>query len=268
MMRSSLAALLLVFCLTPSDAEAQFGRSMRSEPAIGENYRVEIAAAWWKPELFGSISSDSLELVGSRVDLVGDLGFGAARFRDLRVTIKPGRKHKIRFQYTPLEYAAEGQLARQITFAGSVFDVALPLKSEVGWKVWRIGYEWDVISHSRGFLGVLFEVRKTELTASLESVVVTGEVAAEAPLPAIGLVVRGYPLPDLGVHFEISGLKVPKIDNYEGNYTDIELSAIVNITNSLGVSGGWRRLNTNLRIDRDFGDLKFSGLWFGGAVRY
>lgn len=268
MMRTSVIGFVLLFCLSPSAAQAQFGRSLSSEPAMGENYRVEVAGAWWKPNLFGSVSSDSLELVGSKVDLVNDLGFGAARFRDIRITVKPARKHKFRFQYTPLDYAAEGQLARQITFAGRVFDVALPISSKLGWKVWRFGYEWDVISRSRGFLGLLVEARKTQLTASLESLVATGEVAAEAPLPAVGLVARGYPLPDLALHFEISGLKVPKIDNYEGNYTDIEFAAIVNISNSLGVSGGWRRLNTNLRIDRDFGDLKFSGLWFGGAVRF
>jgi hypothetical protein len=56
--------------------------------------------------------------------------------------------------------------------------------------------------------------------------------------------------------------------DYEGTYTDLEVSAMVNISNNLGVSAGWRRLSTDIRIERDFGDLKFSGIWFGGAIRF
>ena len=261
------SAGLLLF---PATASAQQTRPDQGpRPAMGEDYRLEISAAWWKPHLAGSVSSDRLNLIGSKIDLVSDLGFGEARFRDLRVTLRPARKHKVRFQYTPLEYAASGQLARQVVFAGHVFDVALPIDSRLGWKVWRLGYEWDFVYKSRGFIGVLFEARKTELTAALSSLAATGEVGAQAPLPAIGLVARAYPLPDLALNFEISGLKVPEFDGkYEGNYSDIELSAIVNVTNNLGVGGGWRRLDTNLRIERDFGDLKFRGMWFGGAIRF
>jgi hypothetical protein len=254
----------------PADASAQYSRPKGGpRPALGETYRVEIAGAWWKPNLFGSVSSDRLNLIGSKIDLVDDLGFGAARFRDVRVTVRGGRAHKIRFQYTPLEYAASGELARQVTFAGHVFDVALPIDSKLGWKVWRIGYEWDFLYKPRGFVGVLFEARKTELTAALTSLAVTGEVAAQAPLPSIGVVARVYPLPDLALHFELGGLKVPPIrDRYEGSYSDMEISATVNVTNNLGVTAGWRRLDTNIRIERDFGDLKFQGIWFGGAIRY
>ena len=270
-MRSGFGAVTAFLLLViPATASAQLTRPKQgARPAMGENYRLEVAGAWWKPSLFGSVSSDRLDLVGSRVDLVSDLGFGEARFKDLRFTLRPARSHKIRFQYTPLEYTASGQLARQVTFAGQVFDVALPIDSNLGWKVWRLGYEWDFITRSRGFLGVLFEVRKTELTAALSSLAVTGEVAAQAPLPAIGIVSRVYPLPDLALNFELSGLKVPPIENkYEGNYSDIEISATVNITNNLGATVGWRRLDTNIRIERDFGDLKFQGIWFGGAIRY
>jgi len=268
--RVVLAAALSFVLLLPAIASAQMTRPRKAaQPALGEKYRLELAAAWWKPNLFGSVSSDRLNLVGSRVDLVDDLGFGEAKFRDLRVTLRPGLKHKLRFQYTPLEYSASATPHRQITFAGHVYDVALPVDSELGWKVWRFGYEWDFLYRPRGFVGALLEARKTELTAALTSLAVTGDIAAKAPLPSIGLVTRAYVLPDLAVHFEISGLKVPPInDKYEGSYSDMELSGTVNVTNNLGFTIGWRRLNTNLRIEQDFGDLRFQGVWFGGAIRY
>ncbi len=261
------AAVLAVGLLFPAPASAQ---RQSSRPAMGENYYFELAATWWKPAVKGSITSDSLELVGSRIDLVDDLGFTETpRFRDIRITIRPARKHKLRFQHTPLEYDADATLTRDISFAGQVFPVSLPVASNLSWKVWRFGYEWDVISRSRGFLGVLLEVRRTQLSAELTSLITAGSVSAEAPLPSIGVVSRVYPLPDLALNFEFSGFKVPQMDgDYEGTYSDLEVSATVNISNNLGVSAGWRRLNTDIRIERDFGDLKFSGVWFGGAVRF
>lgn len=265
---SGALALLLTFS-TP--AAAQFGQK-KTEPAVGENYVLEIQYLWWKPDLIGSVSSDRLDLVGSRVDLVGDLGFqGDTRFRDWRFTLKPGRKHKIRFEYSPLKFEAEGVLTREITFAGETFPVSLPIESSLEWKVYRIGYEWDFISRSRGYVGALFEVRKTDLSAELNSLVASGEVFATAPLPAIGIVTRVYPLPDLAVHFEFSGMKAPDSffgDRFSGVYTDMELSATVNISKNLGITGGWRRMNTDIRVSEDFGDLKFRGYSFGAAVRF
>ena len=262
-----LAAALAATVLIPSGAAAQ---GMSSRPAMGENYYLELAATWWKPAVKGSITSDSLELVGSSIDLVDDLGFSETpRIRDIRITLRPARKHKLRFQHTPLEYNAESILTRDIAFAGQVYPVSLPVASGLTWKVWRFGYEWDVVSRSRGFFGLLFELRRTELSAELTSLLASGSVLAEAPLPSIGVVSRIYPLPDLALNFEFSGFKVPEMDgDYEGTYTDLEVSAMVNISNNLGVAAGWRRLNTNIRIERDFGDLKFSGVWFGGAVRF
>jgi hypothetical protein len=264
--RTAILAGLLLLPFVPATASAQNGRS---KPVLGEDYHFETTFAWWKPSLFGSVSSDRLDLIGSRVDLVDDLGFGEARFKNLRFTLRPGRKHKVRFQYTPLTYEASGVLARQVTFAGHVFDAALPIDSKLSWKVWRLGYEWDFLYRPRGYLGVVVEARKTELTAELASLAVSGSVAAEAPLPAIGVVTRVYVLPDLAVNFELTGFKMPEINGeYQGTYMDMDISATVNFTNNFGASFGWRMLDTNIRVNQDFGDLKFSGFWFGGAVRY
>jgi hypothetical protein len=267
--RTTILTSLLVLVVLPASAVAQSTRPKSTRPAIGEDYHFETTFAWWKPGLVGSVSSDRLDLIGSRIDLVDDLGFGEARFKNLRFVLRPGRKHKVRFQYTPLTYEASGILARQVTFAGHVFDAALPVDSKLSWKVWRLGYEWDFLYKSRGFMGVVVEARKTELTAEVASLALSGSVAAEAPLPAIGFVTRVYPLPDLAVNFELTGLKMPEVQGkYEGTYMDLDLSATVNLTNNFGASFGWRKLDTNIRISQDFGDLKFSGFWFGGAIRY
>ena len=47
-----------------------------------------------------------------------------------------------------------------------------------------------------------------------------------------------------------------------------DLSATYNITNNFGVSGGWRRLDTTLKVSEGSGDLVFKGFWIGGSIRY
>jgi hypothetical protein len=88
-------------------------------------------------------------------------------------------------------------------------------------------------------------------------------------IPGIGLVARAYPLPDLAVNFEMSGMKVDGLlEGIEGTNLEYDLSAIINVTGNFGGLVGWRRTNTDLRIDSDSGSLNFKGWYFGAVVRY
>ena len=40
------------------------------------------------------------------------------------------------------------------------------------------------------------------------------------------------------------------------------------LNKSFGAQMGWRRTNVFYNVDEDAGELKFSGLYFGGVVRY
>ena len=68
--RTAILAGLLLVPFMATTAAAQSGNGTRK--AIGEDYHFETTFAWWKPGLFGGISSDRLDLIGSRVDLVND----------------------------------------------------------------------------------------------------------------------------------------------------------------------------------------------------
>ena len=249
--------------LLPTHAHGQ------TKPGMGEKYRVEVLTTWWGSRPSGSVESDRLDRIGSRVDLETDFGFEEQRFREFRVTAKLAKKHKFRFQYTPLVYTADSVLTRDIDFGGETFPVSLPVESELSWKVWRYGYEWDFIHKSRGFLGVLVEARQTKLAAEIRSLVANAGVTAEAVIPGIGLVARAYPLPDLAVNFEMSGMKVDGLlEGIEGTNLEYDLSAIINVTGNFAGLVGWRRTNTDLRIDNDSGSLNFKGWYFGAVVRY
>ena len=259
-----------VVAMTPAVARAQYSAPDSDRRAVGEKYHVEVAGSLWTPSLFGQISSEQFGILGSSIDFGTDLDYTKTRFKDLRIVLRPSTKSRFRIQYTPVVYSAETRLERNIVFNGITFPVSIPIESEFGWKVWRFGYEYDFIYTPRGFVGVLLEGRYTQFTAEISSPLIGSEfTGAKAPLPAIGVVGRGYVLPEVAINFEVSGFRVPDIDpDYKANYFDWDINGTVNLTNNVGLQVGWRKMTTYLNIENDFGEFKFQGLWFGAALRY
>jgi hypothetical protein len=264
-----IAAVAAAALLAPAAASAQFASQERLTPVIGENYHVELAGTFWNPSPFGVISAKQFDIVGSNVDFVNDLGFETTRFKDLRIVLRPSRKSRFRIQYTPVVYTAETQLKRTIVWNGQTYSANLPINSTFGWKVWRLGYEYDFLYTNRGFVGALIEARATHFSAELNSPLNNEYTTVKGPLPAIGLVGRAYVLPEVALNFEVSGFKIPDIDpKYQATYFDWDINGTFNFTNNVGVQVGWRRMTTFLSVEGDTGDLKFQGMWFGAAVRY
>jgi hypothetical protein len=266
LLRTFLCVIAIGFSVAP--ARPAMAQSRESAP-VGERYWIELTGGWWQPDLTGIIASDRLGLIGSAIDFVTDLGFDTSRNGDVRLVLRPARKHKFRFQYTPTDFAGDSVLTRDISFAGQVYPVSLPIQSLLTWTVVRFGYEWDFFYKPRGFVGLLLDVRKTDLTAAIESIVASGEVIGRAPFPALGLVARVHPTRRLAIGFEISGLKLTDLSpEHAFTMSDLEFSATYNLSRFAGLTGGWRRMNTSLVFESDRGELDFRGIWFGAVVRY
>ena len=71
----------------------------------------------------------------------------------------------------------------------------------------------------RGFVGMLLELKYTDIETSLSNPLVGSEfVHAQAPIPAIGVIGRGYVVPNISITGEFSGFKLPDIDDdYEAD---------------------------------------------------
>ena len=262
-------AALAAALLCPAAAVAQVAAPQPSTRATGEEYWIEVSGGMWKPSVLGIISSEQFGLPGSDISFTNDLGFESTRFADGRLVLRPGKKHKFRIQYTPISYSAESTLSREIVFNGLIYPANVPVHSSFDWKVWRFGYEYDFVYTDRGFFGILIEARYTQMNVALKSPVNDEFSRAKAPLPALGAVARIYPLKNLSITAEASGLRLPDIDEkYAANYLDVDVYGTFNFTHNFGVQGGWRRMNTYLRVEQDRGDIKFQGFWFGGALRY
>lgn len=268
--RLLIAVLFLCSTLLVGRAEAQFRAPQ--PPAVGEDYRVEVGAMFWTPSPELIIRTDALGLAGSDIDFVQEFGIEDKRFTEFRAVLKPGRTHKLRIQYIPIRYEADAILQRRIVFGGRTYDVGVPAATDIEWTLWRLGYEWDFVSNSYGFVGLVAELKYNDVKAQIDSPVITGpEVAdAKAPVPAIGIIGRGYLSKNLSVTGEFGGFKLPDSisEKFEAEFWDFDIYATVNFGRNFGVQGGYRRLDVEYIVDEDTGRLKMKGLYWGGVLRF
>ena len=260
-------AIALVACSAQS-ARAQYGRPTLSEPAMGEKYHVETIIDFWNPNLDATISSESLGIIGSDIDVKTDLGYVDKSIREFRFTLKPARKHKFRIAYTPIDYTGDVLLSREIIFNGIAFNVGLPIQTEFKWNTWRFGYEYDFVSNDKGFFGIILEGRYVDAQLSLNSPIDNEFAQAKGPVPAVGAIGRVYVHKHVSITGEVTGMKVPEIQDYVGSFFDIDVYGTFNVNQYFGVQAGYRSLNAAYTAKNDTGDLQMNGLYFTGVVRF
>lgn len=263
-----LSLLLLGVSAVATPAQAQ----MRpSGGAVGEDYHVEAAIAWWNPTPELTIASESLGILGDDVDLVQDLGIEQKRHTELRLVLRPARKHKFRFTYLPIKYETDSvQVQREFVFNGIRYRVGLPVSTTADLTTYRFGYEYDFIYRSRGYLGAVFDLKYNDVKVQLDSPIGSEFTSQVAPIPTIGLAGRGYIVPNFSITGEFSFFKVPEdlSDDYGGRYFDFDIYGTANFTNNVGAQLGYRTIDVLYDVDFDHGDLQFRGWYLGGVVRF
>jgi hypothetical protein len=268
--RVSGALVCAAMLMWSAPAAAQF--NVPASPAVGDEYHIEAALSWWSPEPKLIIASESLGIPGDDIDLVNDLGIEKKRLRELRLVLRPAPKHKFRLNYLPIQYSAEALVPREFVFNGQRYRVGLPVNTEADLTTWRFGYEYDFFYRSRGYLGVLLDVKYTNVDVVLDSPIGNEFTSQVAPIPTIGVVGRGYIVPNVSITGEVSFFKVPENLgeqlNGEGRYLDYDFYGTFNFNRYAGAQLGLRSIDVQYRKDLDAGTLNFKGWYFGGVIRY
>ncbi len=184
--------------------------------------------------------------------------------------LRPGRKHKFRINYLPMTYTAVATVHREFVFNGIRYGVNLPVSTELSWKTWHLGYEYDFIYRDRGFVGIVLQAKATDIQATLQAASLGTEFArAQAPIPAIGGIGRVYVVPNISITGELDFFKIPPVDErYQAHYFDFDLYGTVNFNDYVGAHIGYRSLDLGYVFEDDHGDFKAKGIYFGGVVRY
>jgi hypothetical protein len=274
-MRHGLATVLFIAAvLTCSRADAQFA-ARRPAPQLpqGEDFHVELGLMFWTPTPDLVIGSDSFAVIGSpTIDFVQEFAIDNERFREFRLVAKPGRKHKLRFSYVPVTYENSTPIQRTVVIGGRPVAVNTTVNSDVDWKIWRYGYEWDFVARSGGIVGLIAELKYNKVTAVLSSpdTNVTATADATAPVPTLGVIGRGYLAKAFSITGEFTAFKIPESwsETFNAKFYDFDLYGTLNFGRSAAAQFGYRSIVTQYLVDDDSGDLKLKGLYFGGMVRF
>ena len=265
---AAVASAALVAWAVP--AAAQFAPP--SERPSAETYNVEAAASLWNASPTLVVSSESLGIPGDNVDLVTDLGIAQKRINELRLVLRPGIKHKFRFNYLPMKYDAQAVVQREFTFNGLRYRVGVPVNTTADLTTYRFGYEYDFLYRDWGYVGVLFDLKYTDVEVVLDSPLGNEFTAQVAPIPTAGIVGRGYLVPNVSITGEVSFFKVP--DNLGeqfgggGRYFDYDFYGTFNFNRFVAAQIGLRSVDVEYFQDLDSGNLRFTGWYFGGVIRY
>ena len=256
-------------------ARAQFTPRTLSDPATGEKYHIEASVGLWKPTTEMTISSESLGIAGSTIDFKKDLGLKDQSFPEFHLVLRPSKRNKLRFQLIPIKFNQESILVRDIIFQGIRYRVGLPVNSQLDWKAYRFGYEFDVVSRDRGFAGFILDAKYTDVLASLQSPIDFESLHAKAPIPTIGGIGRFYLVPNISITGELTGFKIPDSvsTQYKGHYADLDIYGTLNFTNNVGAQVGYRSFDLGYSVKKnavvaDSGSFVLKGLYFGVVARY
>ncbi len=263
-------SFLVATFVAASPAAAQYGRYSVPDPATGERYHVEGRFGFWNPSPNIVVSSEALNIVGSKIDAVQDLGFTSRKFSDMHLVLRPATKHKFLFDYLPIKYSVESVLKRDITFNGQKYQVGLPVNSLLEWKSYRFGYEYDFLYRDRWFVGFIIDAKYTDAQVSLASPIDTEYARAKAPIPGLGGIFRIYPAANISVTTEITGMQLPEsIDNrYKGHYMDVNVYGTINFTDHAGAQIGYRSLDVGYTVRQDYGAFLLKGFYIAGVARF
>jgi hypothetical protein len=238
--------------------------SIASAQGSPENFGFEGALIFWKPSPEIVLTSGTL---GTPIDLINTFAVEDKRFRSYRIVTKAG-KHKVRFSTENIKYDATTTLTETIRFQGQTYTVGIPTTAELDWTLRRIGYEYDLVSTPRGFVGVFFDLKYNKMNAQLSAPGVTAQVFERTiPVPTLGGIARGYLSQYISVTGEWTGFKLSRSDDV-AKFIDFDLYGTLNIGRNAGVQYGYRSVTVNYDIETDAGDLKLKGPYFGFLVRF
>lgn len=268
-----LSLVLLGVVAAPSTVSAQYRPYATTGEAVGEDYHIEAAYSFWNAEPSLIVNSESLGIIGTDINLISDLGIEKKRLGMFDIVLRPARKHRFRFQRLPIKYETDAfPVSREFIFNGQRYRVGLPVTTTVDFTTLRFGYEYDFLYFTKGFFGVLLDVKLTNVDVTLDSPIGAEFVSATAPIPTIGFVGRGYVVPNVAINGEVSFFRTPEglREQFDGDarYTDFDVHATYNINKHVGAKFGYRRTTVFYDVELDTGDLQFKGFYFGGVVRY
>lgn len=221
--------------------------ALAASPSLGfsenpEEFKVEVTGSGWLVNSAGTIQAN-----GAPIDLVTDLGAEQQQPTFYgQLVIKPGRKHRIVLEGTPFRITGFNTINRAITYRRQTFNVSETLQSSADLNYFFAGYQYDILSGSRGHLGFSAGGAYANATGTIHSVQ-TGTTATKSEtigLPLAGADFRIFPVPGHRILDIDGGIRGMGFGSY-GHYVEATANGGVCL-GSFTFLAGYRAVNIDL----------------------
>ncbi len=218
---------------------------------------VKVDARYWFTDLSGTAQVANGSISGTNFDFVNDLGVDEKKgFPEGRITLELGG-HKLRYAFLRMKWDGSNTLSQTITFNGQSYTSGAQVDSSLKIDYHRLGYEYDIINTLDNHVGVIFDVKYFDASASLDSTSLSLSESKNfnVPIPTVGVSAQ-VGLPFLfSVGGELTGVTLGQ------NVYLFDGEAAVNLKPApfVVLSGGYRVLKLHLEKDLDKGDLTVKG---------
>lgn len=255
---ASTGLLLLLPLLTASSAVAQ-------PPAP----RLEATLGTWIPAPGLRLSADADGIVGSEVALQSDLGLERQPQWDLRLSVRPARRHRLTLQYLPMLGEASAVLNRDVRFVGATYRNGETVRSTLTWNTWRAGYAYTLFERDRLSLGLSVDVWQSDLRLRMRAGATDREGRSKLPIPGLGTVVHWQASPRVALTGEGSVFVIPDQPDHHfgGRYVNLWGAAAIQVTGPLALQAGLRWIDIRHLGEANTGFGRLTALTVGAVIR-
>jgi hypothetical protein len=117
--------------------------------AAQPSWRAEIQLSAWRVATTGQIQSGLLP-----IDLQSDLALQDRTVFFGRLTFRPGHRHRVLVEGTPLSFEGRNELRRTVVYNGRTYNVNDTISSEAALAYAFGGYQYEIVSAERGHVGL------------------------------------------------------------------------------------------------------------------
>lgn len=262
---------LTIQALFPVLGSTQSMFGIRENP---ESFRIELMGSDWTVHPGGQIQAN-----GTPVDFVNDLNVGQHNSTFFgQVVIKPGRRHRIIAEGTPFQIGGANAISRSIVYRGRTFNVNETVASAATLNYLFAGYQYDVLTGSKGHLGFNVGAAYLDATGTLEArttsaVANTSETATKnqkLALPLAGVDFRVFPIPGRNILEIEGGIRGMKFGDY-GYYAQAIAQGGVCLGPFTALAG-YRAVNTAIYVTANGSSsgitARLKGPIFSGSFRW
>jgi len=189
---------------------------------------------------------------GTLFSLKDDLKPKTKVFYRLRASYTIKSRHTISVLYAPLEIKSEGNVAKDISFQGTVFPANTKLYGTYKFNSYRLTYRYDIVQKPKFEFGLGLTAKIRDARISISSTGRTDEKTNVGFVPIINFRLIWKIDDKFGLLLDGDALAAK-----QGRAEDVLIAATLKLTDKLGIRAGYRILEGGSDSDKVYGFALF-----------